>query len=70
MNQRERERERERERGREGAKRFYEREIAKKSGRRGEGEEEWVKRRGRRERREGDGEERNESLREEIESFY
>lgn len=41
-------------------KRVSEREIAKKSGLRGEGEEEWVKRRGRRKRRgEGDGELRN-----------
>ena len=61
---------RERESERERAKRVYEREIAKKSGRRGKGEEEWVKRRGRREKREGDGEERNESLREETESLY
>ena len=61
---------REKESERVKAKRVNEREIAKKSGRRGKGGEEWVKRRGRRERREGDGEERNESLREEIESFY
>ena len=61
---------RERESERERAKRVYEREIAKKSGGRGKVEEEWVKRRGRRERREGDGEERNESLREETESLY
>ena len=59
---------RERESERERAKRVYEREIVKKSG--GRGKVEWVKRRGRRERREGDGEERNESLREETESLY